>query len=114
MKFYKVVDSQNGHNGLFYKEGRNTDPLDFNPSGNCEPGGIYFSREDIFTFWDYGKDVYEVTPISEIHENPGSPKKWKCKEIDLKYIGKTNDLEVVKQLIEEGADLHCNDDYINI
>jgi len=48
MKYYKVVDSKNGHNGLFYKEGSNIDPLDFNPQGDCESGGIYFSREDIF------------------------------------------------------------------
>jgi len=112
MKYYKIVDSEAGHNGLFYKEGRNIDPLPFNPSGNCESGGIYFSREDIFCFWDYGDEVYEVTPISEIYENPGFVKKWKCKEIDLKYVGKTNELKTIKHLIEDGADIHVDNGHI--
>jgi len=109
MKFYKVVNSKKGHHGLFYKEGRNIDPLDFNPKGNCETGGIYFSREDIFAFFCYGDEVYEVIPISEIYENPGSPKKWKAKEVDFKYIGKTNELKTIKHLVEDGANIESND-----
>jgi len=112
MKYYKVVDSKRGHRGLFYKEGRNIDPLPFNPSGNCRKGGIYFAREDIFAFWDYGDEIYEVTPISEIYENPGRIKKWKCKIVDLKYIGKTNELKTVRHLVEDGADINIDDDYI--
>jgi len=110
MKYYKIVDSKLGHHGIFYKEGRNADPLSFNPTGDCESGGIYFSREDIFAFLDYGDELYEVTPIGKIYKNPGRPNKWKCKEIDLKYIGKINDLKIIKYLIEDGADIHiCND-----
>jgi len=112
MKFYKIINSKSGHHGLFYKEGRNVDPLPFNPHGNCEKGGIYFSREDIFYFWNYGDEVYEVIPISEIYENPWTPKKWKCKEIDLKHIGKTSELKTIKHLVEQGADIHADYDLV--
>ena len=136
--FYKVVNPK-GHNNMIYKEGHNVDILPFNPSGNCEPGGIYFSREDIFAFIGYGEDLYEVKPVGEIYENPGTPKKWKAHEVELTYIGKVKDniemlvkaganvhadndaalrwsannghLEVVKALIEAGADVHAGDDY---
>jgi len=108
MKYYKVVNSEDGHYGLFYKEGRNIDPVDFNPQGDCQPGGIYFSREDIFAFLTYGDKVYEVTPISEIYENLGKPKKWKCKEINLKYIGETYAFETIKHLVEDGANVNAN------
>jgi len=112
MKFYKIVDCKTGHRGISYEEGENVDPLDFNPSGDCEGGGIYFAREDIFSFFEYGEDVYEATPVGEVYENPGSPKKWKCKIVILRKIGKTSDLDVVKQLVEDGADIHSEDDYI--
>ena len=85
MKFYKVVDPA-GHHGLIYHEGLNIDPLTFNPSGDCEPGGIYFSREDIFAFLNYGSLIYEVTPVGEIYENPGEPKKFKAHEVELKLL----------------------------
>jgi len=75
MKYYKVVNSKLGHHGIFYKEGKNIDPLDFNPSGDCEEDGIYFTKEDIFSFWSYGDSIYEVTPISKIYKNHGTPKK---------------------------------------
>jgi len=112
MKYYKIINSESGHHGLFYKEGRNIDPLPFNPHGNCEKGGIYFAREDIFWFWKFGDEVYEVTPISEIYENPGFPNKWKAREIDLKYIGKKYELKTIKELVEDGADIHVNNDFI--
>jgi len=138
MKFYKIVNPK-GHNGLVYHEGLNTDPLPFNPSGDCESGGIYFAREDILAFLDYGSDLYEVDPIGEIYENPTPPRKWKCKSVMLTYVGKTVDcigdlikagadihadydlalrlsakegqLDVVKLLIKAGADIHACDDY---
>jgi hypothetical protein len=109
MKYYKIVNPK-GHQRIKYKEGRNIDPLPFNPSGNCSSGGIYFSREDILAFVHYGTDVYEVTPIGEIYENPGTPKKWKAHEVDLKYVGKVSDGETVQMLIAAGADVHAGHD----
>jgi hypothetical protein len=110
MKYYKIVNPK-GHQRIKYKEGRNIDPLPFNPSGSCSSGGIYFSREDILAFVSYGTDVYEVTPIGEIYENPGTPKKWKAHAVDLKYVGKISDGKTVKMLVDAGADVHANDDF---
>ena len=110
MKYYKVVNSE-GHNGLIYKEGLNVDPKPFNPSGNCEPGGIYFAKEDIFVFFDYGSKVYQVEPVGQVYENPNTPKKFKAHSVKLKYIGETNDVETIKTLVDDGADIHADYDY---
>jgi len=88
---------------MVYKEGLNTDPLPFNPKGDCEPGGIYFSREDILAFMEYGEDLYEVEPFGEVYENPYDPKKWKAHEVKLKYIGKSSDPVVIQMLLDDGA-----------
>ena len=108
MKFYKIVNPQ-GHHGFVYHEGRNVDPRPFDPSGDCKSGGIYFSREDILAFLGYGEDLYEVEPVGEVYENPGSPKKWKAHEVKLTYVGKV--LDSIPMLVERGADVHAFDDY---
>ena len=105
MKYFKVVNPK-GHNGLVYKEGYNKDPLPLNLSGDCEAGGIYFASKDIFHFWDYGTKVYEVKPVGDIYENPGIPKKYKAHAVNLKFIGKTSEVETVEYLIENGADIN--------
>ena len=110
MKYYKIIDPD-GHNGLVYKEGLNVDPRPFNPSGDCEPGGIYFSREDVFAFLIYGSRVYEVEPQGEVYENPSSPKKFKAHSVVLKYVGETSEVETIKTLVEDGADIHTEGEY---
>jgi len=109
MKFYKWIKSE-GHNGMVYKEGLNTDILPFNPAGDCKPGGIYFSREDILAFLGYGEDLYEVTPIGRKYKNPGSPRKWKTHAVNLKYIGKRSDPKIIQMLLDNGANVHADDD----
>jgi hypothetical protein len=111
MKYYKIVDPA-GHNGMVYKEGLNIDILSFNPSGDCEPGGIYFAKEHIFAFCEYGTEVYEVEPVGRIYENPGvCPKKFKAHQVNLKYVGKLWDIKTLKILLDDGADIHADDDY---
>jgi len=61
MNYYKILSKDEYHYDLQYKTGLNVDPKPFNPSGNCEPGGIYFSREDILAFLDYGPWIRKVT-----------------------------------------------------
>jgi hypothetical protein len=109
MKYYKIIDPA-GHNGLIYHEGLNEDPLPFNPSGECDPGGIYFAREDILAFLDYGTDLYEVEPVGPVYENPGWPKKYKSHAVNLKYIGKVRDN--IEFLIKQGADIHGGKDLV--
>ena len=109
IKYFKIVNP-NGHYGLVYHDGYNEDPLPFNPNGDCAPGGIYFASSDIFLFLNYGTELYEVEPIGEIYENPGNPKKYKAHALNMKYIGKIDEVNTVKYLIENGADIHTCDD----
>lgn len=108
MKFYKIVDPE-GHNDMIYTEGLNIDILPFYPFGDCEKGGIYFSREDILTFLNYGTELYSVEPLGEVYENPGTPKKWKAHAVNLTYIGKV--IDNIQLLIDDGADVHVYDDF---
>jgi len=110
-KYFKVVNPV-GHHGMKYKEGYNEDIISFNPSGNCLPGGLYFTCEDIFAFWHFGSDVYEVEPIGEIYEELGSPRKFKTHALNMKNLGKTWDVEVIKYLVEHGANIHVCDNWL--
>jgi ankyrin repeat protein len=98
---------------MSYKIGLNINIEKFNPSGDCEPGGIYFAREDILAFLDYGPWIRKVTipEDARVYENPGTPKKWKADRI---ILGKREriSLNVIKRLIEEGANLKAKNSYI--
>lgn len=110
MKYYKIVN-QKGHHGLKYHEGLNTDPLPFNPNGDCEDGGIYFAREDILSFVHYGTELYEVEPVGEVYENLqifSNIKKWKAHLVVLKHIGPVRDN--ITFLLEQGVDIHAYND----
>jgi len=112
VNFYKILNEEETHRSLKYHDGLNEDPFPFNPSGDCEPGGIYFAREDILGFLGYGAFWIRRVTIPEgepVYENPSSPKKWKAKRVILGPRRKI-DLQVIKELVEEGADIHANDD----
>ena len=112
MNYYKITNQDEIHHGLHYKTGLNVDVLPFNPSGDCQNGGIYFSREDILAFLHYGPWIRKVTipKDAKIYENPGSPKKWKADKIILGRRSKIT-AKKIKQLIEEGAEPKANDSY---
>jgi len=112
MNYYKITNENEIHYKMAYKTGLNVDVLPFNPSGNCERGGIYFSREDILTFLDYGPWIrkVELPEDAKVYENPGSPKKWKADRVILGERRKI-DLQVIKELLEEGADPKANDSF---
>ena len=62
MRYFKVTNAAEKHNGLQYKDGLNIDPVAWNPSGNCQPGGIYYADEDhICECMGVGAWVREVT-----------------------------------------------------
>jgi len=111
MKYYKILNKDENHNGLQYKTGINVDQIPFNPNGNCEPGGIYFSSEDILGFLSYGCWIREVTlpDREEIYEEPENPKKFKAHRVILGERREIN-LELIKELVNEGANIHAKDD----
>ena len=112
MNYYKILKESECHYNLQYKTGLNIDPLEFNPSGDCTSGGIYFSREDILAFIHYGPWIRKVTlpEDAQIYENPKGSKKWKANKV---ILGKREKItaEVIKRLINEGANPNIGDDY---
>jgi ankyrin repeat protein len=112
MDFYKILNKEEKHYDLQYQTGLNIDPVQFDPSGNCKPGGIYFAKEDILAFLGYGSWIRKVTlpENAQVYENPGEPKKWKADRVILgerEYI----DGNVIKRLIKEGANPTVNNSY---
>ena len=105
MDYYKILNEKEYHHGLQYKFGLNIDPIKFNPSGDCSPGGIYFSREDTLAFLNCGPWIRKVTipEDAQVYEDPGKPRKWKA---DRVILGKKEKItaKVIKRLIDEGAD----------
>jgi hypothetical protein len=110
MNFYKILNEDEKHFGLYYKTGLNIDIVPFNPYGNCRPGGIYFSREHILAFLSYGPWLRKVTlpEDARIYENPGELKKWKADRVILGERERI-DVNVIRRLIDEGADFEIND-----
>ena len=105
MDNYKITNKNEEHYGLQYHDGLNIDPVPFNPSGNCEPGGIYYANKDILAFLSYGCWLRKVTipDDAQVYENPGTPKKYKADKVILGERIKIT-LDVIEGLISEGAD----------
>jgi hypothetical protein len=113
MKFWKITNDQENHNGMQYHDGLNEDILEFRPSGDCESGGIYFASKDILAFLSYGPWIREVTlpENEEVYENPGTPVKYKAHRVILGERKKWNDPEVFKEILEEDVDPGADDNY---
>ena len=115
MKFYKVLHEMEYHNGLQFQDGRVDDPRPFREKGSCVPGGIYFAPvTSIFAFLDYGPWIREVTVLDDIKmvKDPGyGPEKYRASSVVLGPRERWADPEVLRRLIEEGADVHAADDF---
>ncbi len=44
-KFYKVTNSKEKHNGYQYQYGLNILDKEFEMTGSCVPGGLYFNHD---------------------------------------------------------------------
>jgi len=62
MRFVKLTNGTNNHNGHQYTEGPNVCPDSFNPNPDCKGHGFYFCKEDDFIKWLY----YNKTPMYHI------------------------------------------------
>ena len=113
MKYYKILKEDENHHGLQYKMGLNVDHIPFNPSGSCESGGMYYAQKDILAFLYIGPWIREVTlcPDSNIYKDPNpNPEKWKTDKFILGERRRINS-KVIQELIQEGADVHAQNDY---
>ena len=57
--YYKFLRSDLTHKGFTYKLGLNVDTKKFNPSGECQEGGLYFFNDLKYfsNFYDYGPQL---------------------------------------------------------
>jgi hypothetical protein len=113
MKYYKILNKEECHNGLQYKDGLNEDPLPFAEDGSCVAGGIYFASKDIFAFLGYGPWIREVTIPDDARmvKDPGrGSEKFRANKVILGSRRKI-DADVIKELVEEGANIHAGNNY---
>jgi len=112
MHFYKWIRDDHKHFTHFYKKGLNVDQIPFNPTGSDQPGGLYYTREDILAFIGYGYFVYQVD-IPEYIPSYKDPDTyinyWKSPAIIISNPRPLN-LETVIDLVLEGANPHVNDE----
>jgi hypothetical protein len=109
MNYYKIINKELKHYNMEYKEGLNVCNEEFNPSGTCIDGGMYFAREDILAFINYGCYLFEVELLedSRVYEDPCFfIKKWKTDKFILKNKREIN-LETIKHLVDEGANIYA-------
>jgi len=68
VKFIKLTNESECHNGFQFKDGLNVDTVPFNTKDECKPGGIYFCDIKKFFHWlHYGVDdkwMYWFRPIT--------------------------------------------------
>jgi hypothetical protein len=60
--YFKVINSNYVQKGFKYQLGLNVDTVPFNPSGSCNPGGLYFATAlNLPAFFKYGTLIVKVT-----------------------------------------------------
>ena len=107
MKYYKILSSNMTHHGFVYKEGLNIDTKPFDETPDCG-GGLFFSNaENILSFWRYGGLIAEVevpdgTKIVQVGD------KYKAHAIVLKNIKPIWTVDTFKYFIEEGINIHAD------
>jgi hypothetical protein len=90
VQFYKLLAVDLCHcNGFIYQEGLNVDPLPFDPSGTCQPGGLYFTTLEYLpiwhrTIWPLIADV-TLPPDARVYAEPCGTK-WKADRLVLSDI----------------------------
>jgi hypothetical protein len=87
--FYKLLAADLCHNDVTYQEGLNVDPVPFDPSGDCKPGGLYYTDFEHIPRWCFARwpliaDV-SVPDDARVYAEPCGTK-WKADRIELSNI----------------------------
>jgi len=88
VQYYKVVDTENGNHGFFYKLGMNIDPkaVQLRFVGSCEPGALYFTKVESLASWvNYGNAIAWITPVSKVKKDSGE-NKYKAHKVRVTKI----------------------------
>ena len=113
-KYYKIFNAEEKHYGFQYQDGLNVDTIPFNsnPKSSCCKGGLYFTTiEHICKFLDYGCYLREVVVpegVTIIKDLQGD--KYRAHSLFLHERRNLNDINTWKYLVEQGANIHANDD----
>jgi hypothetical protein len=88
-KFVKLLARDLRHHHFQYKEGLNVDFIPFDASGECKPGGLYFTTQFhigrwICDSWPLAADV-TVPPDAQLYQEPCHTK-WKADRLVLSNI----------------------------
>ena len=82
--FYKFLNKELNHYGFQYDMGLNVDTETFNPTGECRPGGIYFSSiQHLLRYYSHGSviGIIEVPDDAKVYIEA---KKFKADMIIIK------------------------------
>jgi len=137
--YLKITNETENHNGFQYKDGLNILDKEFdnNENNHCSIGGLYFATLDhIHEFFDYGIYLRVIElPVEDCEfKMVKDETKFRANKIILKnkyllsdvemhkkfnlniraslcWASKNGHLEVVKFLVEKGANVHTNIDY---
>jgi hypothetical protein len=111
--YLKITNAAENHHGLQYHDGLNIDPVPFAREGTCCRGGIYFTTpEYICKFLYVGIYVREVTipEDAEIVQDP-QVDKWRASKVILGVRKELGNIDTWKWLVENGANIHADNDY---
>lgn len=96
--FCKVTNEFENHHGFQYKTGLNIDTEDFNPSGECQSGGLYFTDFRNVQIWidhKFGIFVREILIPDDARVYIESDIKCKADKIVLGRKWNIKDLPVM-------------------
>jgi hypothetical protein len=85
-RYVKILTKDLVHFNFQYKEGLNIDTVPFNPTGSCQPGGLYFTTmENVFNYLYYGTKIadVEIPDDAKVYDEGD---KWKADKIIIKNI----------------------------
>jgi len=117
MPYYKITNKEENHHGFQYEDGLNVLTDEFKEQGSCVAGGLYFTNEKyIFRFFNFGIYLREIflptdNPKFKMVQDPDADK-WRANMIILGKRHKLANIETIKFLIDNGADIHFNNEYL--
>jgi hypothetical protein len=113
MKYYKIFNEEDKHNGFQYVDGLNVDSVPFNdnPNDSCVEGGFYFSDADhICNFVEYGNYIREVT-LPDDAKMVKDGNKWRANKLFLNERKDLRKVETWEWMIKQVINIHAGNDY---
>lgn len=101
---YKITNIEENHHGFKYNDGENIDTLDFNATGDCMSGGLYFFQlKEIDNYTGYGCYIRQVF-VDDDEDVYCMSRKFKAHKINvgqkISLNGfKINDSDIARYLI---------------